>query len=1355
MSKRGIRRPEIRTFAKRVFRTSELQQLDPRLLLAGDASLAVTEISPFWFEELRDSSTSGALGSRSSDDVVEMEWGDRKVEVFAEEWIVQLDWSAASNLNSVAGASALLGSYVHGYEILGGLGRGGQLLLRTSGSSMTDVASWLDTNQFVDYYEPNGALPLSQITNDPSYDQQWGLPEMDVPEAWDTTMGSSTHVVAVIDTGVDYSHPDLTANMWTNPGEIPGNGIDDDGNGFVDDVHGFDFANDDGDPMDDNDHGTHVAGTIAATGNNGVGVVGVAPNTQIMALKFMNADGFGSTSDAVRALNYATLMKDSYGVDVIVTNNSWGGGGFSQSLHDAIATSGQQDILFVAAAGNETNNNDVSPSYPANYDLDNVISVAATDSNDALASFSNSGVQTVHVAAPGVGILSTLAGGGYGSMSGTSMAAPHVAGVAALAAAIMPDATAAEIRQAITQGVDSVPQLTNSVSTGGRVNAHQSLQQLGISVVSASVSDGELLSSPVNDVTIDFSHPVDGDSIVPAAVKINGQSATGFSLVDGDSVQFQFSSSPVVAEGQQTLTVDHGAVRRLSDQSFSSSWTATFFYDTTPTSVASTSVDGQTFSLPPSQIDISFTDPISTATLDRTDFGLSWGTVDGVTALDDSTVRLDVDFDTLDADIELTVAEGSITGTDGVPVTGYTSSFAIAGTTITRHMSPDKNVPLVDAGRLFSTLRVNESLWIEDIDVEVNIDHTWNGDLDVYLFAPDGTWVELFTDVGGSGDGFHNTILDSDAGQLIRSGTAPFEGRYRPEGDLSILNGKSAEGVWKLRIVDDYWSDSGTLLDWGLRINSNVAPSLDSIDDIATHISDSTHQVALSATDLDNDSISYSADAREVGGDAAEQLDATHGFWASSRIESRNYHYNARGFGEKYFKDATDHWFFILPTGSVHRWVDSIEASPQVGQLEARHHAAPQLLLHPTSGLPADVELTIDSANQLTVATQAALPTTYRISVHARDGSLTTTEEFDVSLVNSAPTLQAVPDQQILPNDVDITVNLTASDQDGDQLSYTAEAFDTSAQLARELDSQYGLKPHKKSLATDYHFNTRGQQERYIQSDVGWFFILPDGSLYQWSQSIEQSILVGTLNSTYHEDPARLHNPSETAPVDVQLSVDQATGVLTITPGVNAPNDFGVRVDVMDGWERQQQEFAVTMFNTAPTLATIANQQVTSGDPLTITLDAADADGQALTITGDVIDPHVGRARQLDRQLGLWADSKTIDKNYHHDLRGHGEKYIKDANKKWHFILPNGELYRFASSVEDSVLIETLDSRYHDNPSLLTSGKNAPALDVQIAINNPSLTATTPPGYQGTFQIVVSATDGRATASQTFDVVVQ
>jgi subtilisin family serine protease len=278
-------------------------------------------------------------------------------------------------------------------------------------------------------------------------------------------------VVAVIDSGVDYTHPDLAANVWKNPREVAGDGIDNDANGFVDDVRGWDFANGDADPMDDDGHGTHVSGTIGGVGNNAIGVTGVNWQVSIMGLKFLDAEGNGYTSNAVAAVTYATRMRRDFGVNVVAINASWGGETRSSALADAIAAAGRAGILFVTAAGNESSNNDRVASYPANQADDAVIAVAATNRSNRLTAFSNYGSKTVDLAAPGAAILSTVPGGGYASFSGTSMATPYVTGTVALMAAANPRATAAEIRSALLSTVKPVAALSGKVATGGLLDA--------------------------------------------------------------------------------------------------------------------------------------------------------------------------------------------------------------------------------------------------------------------------------------------------------------------------------------------------------------------------------------------------------------------------------------------------------------------------------------------------------------------------------------------------------------------------------------------------------------------------------------------------------------------------------------------------------------------------------------------------------------------------------------------------------------------------------------------------------------------------------------------------------------------
>lgn len=344
----------------------------------------------------------------------------------------------------------------------------------------------------VEYAEPNYAIELEAIDapiapihpSDPRFEDQWALAnsgqrggkqgaDISAMHAWLTTTGSDKVVVAVLDSGVDYTHEDLAPNMWKRPASIAP--YQDAELGTVEDEDGFNAIDNASDPMDENGHGTHCAGIIGAEGGNNIGITGVNWKVRIMPLKFMNAGGFGTTKDAIEAINYVIDRKKA-GVNVRIISASWGGTQRSRALEDVIRKAYENDILFVAAAGNSSTNNDRSPHYPSNYNVPNVISVAALDRNDQLARFSNYGAKTVAIAAPGVDILSTWLGNEYEEKSGTSMATPVIAGIAALVVAENPRISVDQLKKRVLASVDPLPALKSKTATGGRVNAAKALE---------------------------------------------------------------------------------------------------------------------------------------------------------------------------------------------------------------------------------------------------------------------------------------------------------------------------------------------------------------------------------------------------------------------------------------------------------------------------------------------------------------------------------------------------------------------------------------------------------------------------------------------------------------------------------------------------------------------------------------------------------------------------------------------------------------------------------------------------------------------------------------------------------------
>lgn len=439
------------------------------------------------------------------------------------------------------------------------------------GMSVEAALNAYRANPNVLYAEPNYTMHADLLPNDPSFPQQWNLnntgqtdgvvgADISAPIAWDFTTGSGNTIVAVIDTGIDYRHPDLAANMWVNQAEFNGlPNVDDDDDGYVDDIYGYDFVNDDGNPLDDNDHGTHIAGIIGAVGNNSIGVTGINWGVKLMALKFLDSTGSGTTADAIEALNFAVAH------GATVSNNSYGGDPFSQAFHEAIENAQAAGHIFVAAAGNGNffgigQDNDANPFYPASDPLDNVVSVAASDDSDGFAFFSNYGATSVDLAAPGVDILSTTRNNSYEYLTGTSVAAPHVTGAIALLQDLHPDWDYRLIINRILETVDPIASLQPMLVSGGRLNLGAAITPDTVGPVAVSRVPFDAVSGPVSNLRVTFNESIQASSFTTAdVVSFTGPNGaitvTSISPVAGSTRKFDITFASQTALGNYVLVI--------------------------------------------------------------------------------------------------------------------------------------------------------------------------------------------------------------------------------------------------------------------------------------------------------------------------------------------------------------------------------------------------------------------------------------------------------------------------------------------------------------------------------------------------------------------------------------------------------------------------------------------------------------------------------------------------------------------------------------------------------------------------------------------------------------------------------
>jgi subtilisin family serine protease/subtilisin-like proprotein convertase family protein len=859
-------------------------------------------------------------------DVASFEWRGSEITVMEDSWLVTFESSVSRHQVEKATARVANELGVLGWadiEVIGA--RFGLITVnnpRTIYAGPDDITEQridevVRSQRLVMAIDPNTVYAAQRVPNDELFGQQWhhenigepvgGFPatagaDISSIEAWDTTIGSRSAIVAVIDTGVEWNHPDLAANIWTNPGEIAGNGVDDDGNGFVDDIRGWDFGTFDNNPDDDSlqpGHGTAVAGVIGAVGDNGLGVVGVNWNVSILPMKIANDFGFLTLAAVVGAHDYLTMMR-GLGHNIVASNNSYGAfapdfyaetEGFvaeREAIRDFIATG----ATFVAAAGNAGADLDGPfDSFPASYDVPGIISVAATDFNDARAVFSNYGATQVHLGAPGVDILTTTINGGYTFINGTSFSSPLVAGAVALLKTVQPDASAVAIREALMNGADRIPALQGITISGGRLNVARSLEIIGITgPVVTSIQPGPITGAPVNEIVVRFNKelaPLGADVLDHIELLASGGDGT---FGDGNETIVGLSGAVLGADGRSVTVTPVGP---LGAETYRLTLDDQGFQDTLGNFLNGDTVSGEdevyTFRVENVSGKLEPNDTLASAHV--VDFGSTGGTVSlaGLTIGDGTQAALDVDlfrvdmsrgglinakviaqqlltpssFDSYlrlfdaagnelaandqffgnDSFIDFFVTTG---GTYYVGVSGFPNADydpAVAGSGISQStgaynleitvslvaddvLSFEAGVPagglsLPDAATTSSFIFITDTREILDVDVRIDIEHDFVGDLSISLFAPDGTEVVLVNRRGGSGENFTGTVFDDEAPVSVASMTpsgAPYTGSFRPETPLGAFDGGSAAGQWTLVVRDNAPLNEGRLLGWDLEI---------------------------------------------------------------------------------------------------------------------------------------------------------------------------------------------------------------------------------------------------------------------------------------------------------------------------------------------------------------------------------------------------------------------------------------------------------------------------------------------------------------------------------------------------------
>lgn len=1166
----------------------------------------------------------------------------------------------------------------------------------------------------VDYVEPDIAYKADATPNDPLFSQLWGMHQsnnfdIDAPEAWDVTTGDTQNpvVVGVIDTGIDYNHTDLAANMWVNSAEKNGvAGVDDDANGVVDDIYGYNAITGSGNPIDDmanTFHGTHCAGTIGGVGNNGVGVVGVAWNVKLMALKFLSSSGSGWLTDAIKAVQYAVMMRQR-GVNLRVLSNSWGGGGYAQSLYDAIAAANNAGMLFTAAAGNNATNTDASAYYPQGYNVPNVVSVAAADSNGALAYFSNYGATTVDLAAPGVSILSAKGGGtnAYQYLSGTSMATPHVSGVAAILFGLDPTLTPSSARQLLMNTVKPDAAFNGKMVAPGFVDVKN--------VVNATHNDAPTIA-PIANQTLAANEP---SRTVP------------ISVADADG--------NVLTVTAQVLVPDHRTVAAAADQM----WQFTSYDSTKDNSLGMN--EKHLYSSTTHFI------LLSNGTVYRSDPTYLWlqsAAVDPryyispnllVTAYpansaNFATVAVSSDNKSLtitpapelfgEFDVTVTVSDGRATASTQFQVAMSSNRRPVIA------VIPDQ----ITAWQIPISVPISVSdLDNDTISLSVAVANTAN---------PAGQYPGLAT---------------------ITNRTLRLDGKATYSGNFTVtVTARDSQQASSSR------SFSLTL--------SNSAPVLTAISDKNISRSTTTLTIPLSATDANDDLLNYSAHLVAPASSEASLSVSGRTLTVAilqQRFSSFAVDVTAsdgdKSDTKRFTVSQVNAWPVIAPISNASvRWRDGVATIPfSATDADNDTITATVTAALPGGAFPGTVAV---SGSNVVVTPPARFVGTVTVLLSVSDGTAPAQRQFQVTFSNQAPVLSEILNQNVSLRSTSISIPLAASDEDSDPLTFStrllqpiptgASASISNNQLVVGFPGNY-LGMFRVEVSVTDSISTVSQAisvTRQNQPPV--------------IQGLVDKTVGKTVNSVVI--PFTVTDPDgDTVSVSTYMVSGDPFGVQTaiveqglqITFANNFLGSAVLSVNASDQTVGVAQRVTVTRQDNAPVMQDIANREAHwSAHSIAVPLSATDEDGDQVSFSGTatlVSGASFSGSVYVDGSTAtVYAPANFVGTALVTITASDG---IKTSSKKFQATFSNTRpnvaavankvLKRGESSVSFAINATDADDDQIYLSARVASGGPA----VGMSITGSTIAVSLPSGYYGTFSVEVNVSDGAESTIQSVQI---